>query len=97
MIALRHLLAAFLCLGLAVLAGCSSTGGPKSSGGGYYKDDGPGFDIPANIEAIPDAVSRLEKHSAAHFRTYDVFGKRYPPVSDEKTFRQEGTDRKSVV
>lgn len=90
MIPLRHFLAAFLCLGLAVLAGCSSTGGPKSSGG-YYKDDGPGSDIPANIEAIPDAVPRVEKHAAANFRPYVVFGKRYVPVSDERPFRQEGT------
>jgi rare lipoprotein A len=92
MISLRHFLAAFLCLGLIVLAGCSSTGGSGGSrGGGYYKDDGPGSDIPANIEAIPDAVPRLEKHSAANFRPYVVFGKRYTPVSDEQPFRQEGT------
>src|SRR5690606_5317502 len=92
MTSLRHLLAAFLCLGLIVLAGCSSTGGSGGSrGGGYYKDDGPGSDIPANIEAIPDAVPRLEKHSAANFRPYVVFGKRYTPVSDEQPFRQEGT------
>src|SRR5690606_31821222 len=45
----------------------------------------------ANIEAIPDAVPRLEKHSAANFRPYVVFGKRYTPVSDEQPFRQEGT------
>ncbi|HWK71787.1 MAG TPA: septal ring lytic transglycosylase RlpA family protein [Burkholderiaceae bacterium] len=85
----RHLLAALLCLGLIVLAGCSSTGGGR--GGGYYKDDGPGSDIPADIEAIPDAVPRIEKHAAANFRPYVVFGKRYVPVSDERPFRQEGT------
>src|SRR3546814_11553206 len=92
MTSLRHFLAAFMCLGLIVLAGCSSTGGSGgASRGGYYKDDGPGSDIPANIQAIPDAVPRIEKHAAANFRPYDVFGKRYVPVSDERPFRQAGT------
>src|SRR3546814_10411498 len=92
MTSLRHFLAAFMCLGLIVLAGCSSTGGSGgASRGGYYKDDGPGSDIPANIQAIPDAVPRIEKHAAANFRPYVVFGKRYVPVSDERPFRQEGT------
>lgn len=81
--------AAFLCLGLLVLAGCSGPGGGRS--GGYYKDDGPGSSIPADIEAIPDATPRVEKHAPANFRPYVVFGKRYFPVSDEKPFRQEGT------
>ncbi|MGB3289843.1 MAG: septal ring lytic transglycosylase RlpA family protein [Burkholderiaceae bacterium] len=89
MTAPRHLLAAFLCLTIIVLAGCSSTG--RSRGGGYYKDDGPGSDIPANIEAIPDAVPRIEKHAAANFKPYVVFGKRYVPISDERPYRQEGT------
>lgn len=81
-----HAIALFLCV--AILAGCSSTGTRK---GGYYKDDGPGSNIPADIEAIPDAVPRLERHAKANFRPYVVFGKRYVPVSDEQPFRQEGT------
>ncbi len=79
-------------LSLAILAGCSSTKKSGSSrGGGYYLDDGPGANIPANIEAIPDAQPRIETHAKANFRPYMVFGKRYVPVSDEKPFRQEGT------
>ncbi len=85
---IRFLIAAFLCLGLAILAGCSST---SKTGGGYYKDDGPGADIPANLDTIPDAVPRVEPHAAANFRPYVVFGKQYVPVSDERPFRQEGT------
>src|SRR3546814_18378473 len=68
MTSLRHFLAAFMCLGLIVLAGCSSTGGSGgASRGGYYKDDGPGSDIPANIQAITDAVPRIEKHAPPNF------------------------------
>jgi rare lipoprotein A len=79
-------------LSLAILAGCSSTKKTSSSrGGGYYLDDGPGSNIPANIEAIPDAQPRIEIHAKANFRPYTVFGKQYFPVSDEKPFRQEGT------
>jgi len=74
---------------LAVLAGCSSTSGSRK--GGYYKDDGPGDNPPADIEAIPDAVPRIEKHAASTLRPYVVFGKRYVPLSDEQPFRQTGT------
>lgn len=87
----RLLITAVLCLGLAIMAGCSSTnktGGGR--GGGYYLDDGPGSNIPADIEAIPNAVPRVERHSPANFRPYVVFGKQYVPVSDEKPFRQQG-------
>lgn len=81
----------FLSFAFAVLAGCSSTGGSGGGRGGYYKDDGPGSNIPANIEAIPDAQPRVERHAPANFRPYVVFGKRYVPVSDGRPFRQQGT------
>lgn len=84
---IRTLIPALLLISLAIIAGCSST--PK--GGGYYKDDGPGSNIPPNIEAIPDAVPKIELHSRANFRPYVVFGKKYFPVSDEAPFRQQGT------
>ena len=84
---IRPVFIALFGLLLLVLAGCSGPGG----GGGYYKDDGPGGHVPADIEAIPDATPRIETHAKANFRPYVVFGKRYVPVSDEKPFRQEGT------
>lgn len=82
----RVIIALFTCS--LLLSACS---GPKrSSGGGYYKDDGPGRNIPANIEAIPDAVPRIETHAPANMRPYSVFGKRYVPITSEKPFRQKG-------
>lgn len=72
---------------LIALSGCS---GAKRQGG-YYKDDGPSSRVPANIQAIPDAVPRLETHRPANARPYTVMGKRYVPISDEKPFRQVGT------
>lgn len=77
----------------AVMAGCSSTGKRPSAsagGGGYYKDDGPGDNPPADIEAIPDAVPRLEPLASGANRPYVVFGKRYVPNVEENPFRQEG-------
>ena len=69
---------------LLVLVGCASRSG------GYYKDDGPGNDIPADIASIPDAVPRLERHAPANFRAYEVFGVRYIPIAEDQPYRQEG-------
>ncbi|HUH59387.1 MAG TPA: septal ring lytic transglycosylase RlpA family protein [Candidimonas sp.] len=81
----------FFCLALAILAGCSTSKKTADSGGGYYKDDGPGSNIPRDLKSIPNAVPRIETHAPANFRPYVVFGKTYTPVSDERPFRQEGT------
>ncbi|ROT44891.1 septal ring lytic transglycosylase RlpA family protein [Pusillimonas sp. NJUB218] len=72
---------------LAILAGCSSSG--KRSGG-YYQNDGPGGSPPANIEAIPDAIPRIEAYAPANLRPYSVFGRRYVPISGNAPYREEG-------
>jgi len=75
----------------ALVAGCSSTGGRKTAGGGgYYKDDGPGDNPPANIDAIPDAMPRIEPLASGANRPYVVFGRRYVPDTAERPFRQAG-------
>ncbi|WP_233161609.1 MULTISPECIES: septal ring lytic transglycosylase RlpA family protein [unclassified Achromobacter] len=71
-----------------MVAGCSSTGHKR--GGGYYSNDGPGDDIPANIEAIPDAVPRVEPYAGGANRPYVVFGKRYVPDTSDSPFKQRG-------
>lgn len=81
---LRALLVGGLCAMMAVLAGCASRSG------GYYKDDGPGSGIPADIASIPDAVPRIERHAPANFRPYEVFGVRYIPIGENQSYRQEG-------
>ncbi|MGB6242339.1 MAG: septal ring lytic transglycosylase RlpA family protein [Castellaniella sp.] len=80
----RTLMIVGLCVLLAVLAGCASRSG------GYYKDDGPGARIPADIASIPDAVPRLERHAPANFRPYEVFGVRYIPIGEDQPYQQEG-------
>lgn len=86
-VARRLPLLAMLLLAL-VLAGCSTTG----SRGGYYQDDGPGSNTPSNaqLDAIPNAVPRIEPLAAGANKPYVVFGKRYVPDTSDKPFRQEG-------
>ena len=89
MITLARLRVIGICLALTVLAGCAGSGS-SGRGGGYYKDDGPGSDIPANIRSIPDAVPRIETHARANMRPYVVFGKRNVPISTERPYRETG-------
>jgi rare lipoprotein A len=71
-----------------LLAACSSTP-PRS--GGYYKDDGPDANPPANLAAIPDAVPRSEPLHKYANRPYEVFGKKYVPLASVQPFSQRGT------
>lgn len=58
--------------------------------GGYYKDDGPGDNPPANLADIPDAVPRVEPLSRGASKPYSAMGQDYVPMTDARGFRQEG-------
>jgi rare lipoprotein A len=75
--------AVFLALALGA---CSSA--PKK--GGYYKDDGPHAQPPSGLEAVPDAVPRIEPLHRYANRPYRVFGKDYRPLASLQPFRQRG-------
>lgn len=77
-----------LLLAIAV-AGCSSTGGRKK--GGYYKDDGPDANPPANLDQVPDAVPKLEPYASGANRPYVVFGQRYVPDTSGQPYKKRGT------
>ena len=62
-----------------------------SGRGGYYKDDGPGDNPPANLRDVPDAEVRNEPYSTRSNRPYVVFGKTYTPRTDNEPFTQRGT------
>lgn len=75
----------------------ASDGKPLSSappaqrrGGGYYKDDGPANDIPANLEQTPDAVPRWEPLHKPALRPYEVFGTRYVPNTSVRPYKARG-------
>jgi len=63
---------------------------PPRTGGGYYLNDGPGDNPPANIEQIPDAVPRLEPLRAATMRPYTVMGQTYTPMTRLAPYKQRG-------
>jgi len=64
---------------------------PAGSGrGGYYKDDGPGTNIPPNLEAVPDAVFKPEPYAKYANRPYSVFGQTYTPMLDDLPYSKQG-------
>lgn len=85
---------------LAWLSGCSmldtrSGREPRASTstagkGGYYKDDGPGDNIPANLADIPDAVPKVEPLNRGASKPYTAMGRDYVPMTEARGFRQEG-------
>ena len=65
-------------------------GSTAKRGGGYYQDDGPGEDIPDNLDDIPDAVPRLEPLARAANKPYVALGKSFTPNSELKPYRARG-------
>ncbi len=63
---------------------------PTSRGGGYYLNDGPGDNPPANIEQIPDAVPRAEPLRPANMRPYLVMGQTYTPMTRLAPYKERG-------
>jgi len=87
----------------AVLAACASPpgkvpapAGPPAAGSatvarpGYYKDDGPGDNAPANFDAIPEPVPRAEPLHRFANRPYTVFGREYVPATSLRPYRERG-------
>jgi len=88
---------AVLACATLLLAACSST--PKKAesiapatpaGGGYLAGDGPGEDVPANLDAIPDAVPKYEPLHRYANRPYVALGKTYIPLTSTGNFKQRG-------
>ena len=75
---------ALIILLVAGLSACSS-----SRKGGYYENDGPP-DKKVDLSHIPDAVPRKEPLSKTGNKPYEVFGRRYVPMSSAENFYQKG-------
>ena len=56
----------------------------------YYLDDGPGDQTPADLDAIPDAVPRIEALHRFANRPYVVFGREYVPATPLRAYRERG-------
>lgn len=61
-----------------------------SKPGGYYLDDGPHANPPANLDAVPDAVPRAEPLHRFANRTYVALGNTYTPQTERPTGAEEG-------
>ncbi len=89
--ALACLRAALIASLAGVVAACApalkhearrSGGAPaRRAPGAYYQDDGPGANPPDNLDAIPDAMPRLEPLHRFANRPYTVFGHDYVPAT----------------
>src|SRR5437899_9076849 len=56
----------------------------------YYKDDGPGENAPADLDAIADAIPRLGPLHRYANRPYTVLGREYVPATTVRRYRERG-------
>lgn len=59
-------------------------------GGGFYKDDGPGEEIPDGLDDVPDAEPKWEPLHKPATRPYVVLGKEYVPNTSLKPYKARG-------
>ena len=64
--------------------------GGNKKGGGYYLDDGPGDNPPADLHLVPNAVPREEPLRASTMRPYSALGKRYKPMTRHERYKTRG-------
>lgn len=63
---------------------------PASGKGGYYLDDGPGDDAPANIDSIPDAQLKTEAPLVRANKPYSALGQKYVPMTSYAPYTKRG-------
>lgn len=70
----------------------ASTSAPaaKPGSGGYYLDDGPGENPPANLDSIPDAVLKTETPLPRANKPYTALGQRYVPMQRYAPYKKQG-------
>ena len=59
-------------------------------GGGYYLNDGPGDNPPADLDRIPDAVPKFEPLHRGAMRPYTVMGQSYVPMTELRPYQARG-------
>jgi len=62
----------------------------NKKGGGYYLDDGPGDNPPADIDTIPDAIPRVEPIKTGTSRPYSALGQSYIPMKEYQPYKAQG-------
>lgn len=75
----------------AMMSGCGTPAKREPARpGGYYLDDGPGANPPANLDSIPDAVPRVEPINRGTARPYVVMGRSYTPMTSLTQYKARG-------
>lgn len=64
---------------------------PSATSGGYYLDDGPGINAPADIDSIPDAQLKTETILTRTSKPYAVLGQKYVPMTNYAPYIKQGT------
>jgi rare lipoprotein A len=83
---------------LSLLTGCASVPSfkndslpvPLKKGGGYYLDDGPGDNPPGDIDAIPDAVPKVEPFHGRANQPYIALDSKYVPMTSFYPYKEQG-------
>ncbi len=72
--------------------GCSSTPSrpATSKPGGYYLDDGPGPNPPANLDSVPEPTPKVEPINRFTSRPYVVLGRAYTPYTQLTPYKARG-------
>lgn len=76
-----------VCVLCGLLAACGSS---SRKGGGYYKDDGPDDNPPANLDRVPDAVPKIEPLARGPNRPYTALGRNFTPDLSGRPYRVQG-------
>ena len=83
---------------LSMLTGCASgpslknesVSVPPKKGGGYYLDDGPGDRPPENMDAIPDAIPKVEPFNVRANQPYIALDNKYTPMTSFYPYKEKG-------
>lgn len=87
----QHAALAIAVLLAIALAGCgSSPSRPGAKPGGYYLDDGPGANPPADLDTRPEPTPQIEPISKYTSRPYTVLGRTYTPHTQLIPYKQRG-------
>jgi rare lipoprotein A len=70
--------------------GTDTRASTTSGKGGYYLDDGPGDNPPADIDSIPDAQLKTETLLVSPNKPYSALGKKYIPMTSYAPYYKQG-------
>lgn len=62
----------------------------EPTAGAYLAGDGPGAEVPANLNDIPDAVPKVEPLHRYANRQYTALGKTYTPLETTGNYKEKG-------